>query len=167
MLETAYDVNFKLDETTDTAKLVVFNTKKNLPKLPQDTILRHYLNDGTGKTEWMVRNSKKEIKNTNVCVHNYDLVELIEKTKDTLVESLSYYYGRYTFSTVLSRLATISKFPFVYDGPEYFDYNPHLVFEEMRLYDILFDIGRTVDRIPKMRFDENIQKYILTFVRMD
>ncbi len=160
---------FNLDERTDSLDVVVFDVA-GFNMLKPNTIVRIKERDQNNYTYWVTGDYSKDVR-TNSSIHAIKLREPIELAKDYKVEPISFYPGRYTFKQLIIRINNISKFGFIFDD---FNFeldsgwrNPRYSFNSMTLYNVLFDIGRSVDRVPEFVYNINDNLWELKFKRMD
>lgn len=160
---------FNLNEETNRLEITILE-EEDIKVLKPNTIIRFKENTAKDFTYWIVGDYSKDKKIT--CnIHLIKLLEPIEITKGIRVEPISFYPRRYTFKQVIDRIKFISKFDFIFNetllnlSKDWC--NPRFNFNGTTLYNILFEIGRCIDRCPEFVYNLMSNKWELKFIRMD
>lgn len=161
---------FGIDEALDTGEFS-FYAPTNY-HIPIDSIIK--INNDEIIKYWVVKDSKSsDMPQPNIWtqerekINTLTLTEPIEILRGFKVEPCAFAENSYTLEEIIKRIFDIANFDAEVEIPNITYSNPKLTYVSTTLYLIFFEIGKTIDCIPYLDFNETTKKWILKFQRLD
>ena len=156
---------FGIDEALDTSELS-FIAYTNF-EIAVDCIVKQTM--GEINYYWVV----KDLKSSNF---NFDetkkivtlsLIEGIDLLRGFKLAPCVFKEKAYTFNSIVQRLCEIAQFNAQINTPNIEYENPKLTYPSSTLYLALFELGKSIDCIPYLDFNEETKEWIICFQRLD
>ena len=156
---------FGIDEALDTAE-ISFVCDSNF-EISVDSIIKQTM--GEVNYYWVVKDlksSKFQFNGTKKIV-TLSLIEGIDLLRGFKLAPCVFKELSYTLKSIVERLCEISQFNAEILVPDVEYENPKLTYTSSTLYLALFDLGKSIDFIPYLDFNEETKKWIICFDRLD
>ena len=156
---------FGIDEALDTSELS-FVASADF-EIAVDCIIKQTM--GEFNYYWVV----KDLKSSNF---NFDetkkivtlsLIEGIDLLRGFKLAPCVFKEKAYTFNSIVERLCDIAQFNAEINTPNIEYENPKLTYTSSTLYLALFELGKSIDCIPYLDFNEETKEWIICFQRLD
>lgn len=115
---------------------------------------------------YIIKDLKKENVN-NKTLYTLSLIEPIEILRGFKIENCAFSADMYTFDETILRLFKLARFDGEYEPINISFLNPEFTFVSTTLFLALFEVGRVIDCIPYLDFNETTKKWVLKFQRLD
>lgn len=156
---------FGIDEALDTSE-ISFVCDSNF-EISVDCIIKQTM--GEVNYYWVVKDlksSKFQFNETKKIV-TLSLIEGIDLLRGFKLAPCVFKELSYTLKSIVERLCEISQFNAEILVPNVEYENPKLTYTSSTLYLALFELGKSIDFIPYLDFNEETKKWIICFDRLD